>query len=341
MNRKRIHFVKASLPISPLNKDLELDGNEVKTFYEDIVNTENEDSDRLTEATGEKKQTTLKKRSPRQRSQITATNQRRKLSRNNRQLLYYSQHGDLPSLRGLLSTGDVDVNHRDQYGWTALMASVAAGHIDCTRLLLSVEGVDVEARDKGGGSTARDLAMAHPHIAALFQAKATKHERVPPRQSVDSPPSPVPQPSSRMPSELNCDLCQEERVSESHRSSITHQMTALQRRNSSRRCHRHYALKRDNKGFEMMLRAGWDRDNGLGSREQGTCCPVKMRLKRDRRGVGVETGCKRVTHPDKEVMQTRKPDKVKRKTPPPSAEETRNKRKRTARRFRNEFNDNY
>eukprot|EP00039_Didymoeca_costata_P032372 m.37555 g.37555 ORF g.37555 m.37555 type:complete len:498 (-) comp9327_c0_seq1:100-1593(-) len=60
---------------------------------------------------------------------------------------------------------------------------------------------------------------------------------------------------------------------------------------------RPYVLKANNKGFQMMLRQGWDDTKGLGKHEDGTLEPCKTVLKRDRYGIAhKKAGEARVTH---------------------------------------------
>ncbi|TPX66947.1 hypothetical protein SpCBS45565_g04127 [Spizellomyces sp. 'palustris'] len=78
---------------------------------------------------------------------------------------------------------------------------------------------------------------------------------------------------------------------EIHQTSIPHLLSL-----SPGRSVPNYGLNATNKGFQMLQDQGWTYGNGLGVDEQGRQQPIATRLKRDRRGVGGETGRKKVTH---------------------------------------------
>jgi hypothetical protein len=50
-----------------------------------------------------------------------------------------------------------------------------------------------------------------------------------------------------------------------------------------------FSLTARNKGFQMLVQAGWDARSGLGPDGEGRLVPVKTVLKRDLRGIGVKT----------------------------------------------------
>ncbi|KNC99213.1 uncharacterized protein SPPG_05469 [Spizellomyces punctatus DAOM BR117] len=78
---------------------------------------------------------------------------------------------------------------------------------------------------------------------------------------------------------------------EIHSTSIPHLLSLSPGRSAP-----NYGLDATNKGFQMLQDQGWTYGTGLGVDEQGRQQPIATRLKRDRRGVGGETGRKRVTH---------------------------------------------
>ena len=59
-----------------------------------------------------------------------------------------------------------------------------------------------------------------------------------------------------------------------------------------------FVLGTSNPGYRMLVKGGWNKESGLGSREQGVRQPVRTVLKHDRLGVGADQGTKRarVTH---------------------------------------------
>ena len=358
MKPKPIRFVRSSETVDTSSGYRpRADGTETRTFYEDVVNSAPQSTVSATpavETTPTLDVNAMKSRSGRSRSRRSTSDS----THDPRRLLFHSQHGDVESLRRCLAStppaGDtatdprptgvatrVDVDWRDGFGWTALMAASAAGNADCARLLLDY-GASTATRDFCG-RTPRSLAFAHPEVLALLTP------------STPSPPQTAP--SSPEPGLEDCAVCDEPAVPGcQHRRSIVHQLNALEKREASAdrpRRYRSYGIAADNRGFAMLERAGWRRDLGLGARHQGQAYPVKTRLKRDRRGVGGEEGKRRITHPDEEVMRSgyyhrdgrryarspRTRDVASAPTRYLSAEENKSTRERLARRFRREFNE--
>ena len=66
----------------------------------------------------------------------------------------------------LLSTKGIDVNFSSVLGMTALMGSAQKGHLECVKLLLQADGIDVMHRSLNG-KTAGDVA-ASEEIKALI-----------------------------------------------------------------------------------------------------------------------------------------------------------------------------
>ena len=64
-----------------------------------------------------------------------------------------------------------------------------------------------------------------------------------------------------------------------------------------------YLIPETNKGFQMLLKKGWNIDSGLGPTGDGHKYPVKTVLKRDRKGLGVPGERGKVTHFEKNDTQ--------------------------------------
>jgi ankyrin repeat protein len=61
-----------------------------------------------------------------------------------------AENGNKIVLELLLSTGKVDVNAKDEYGFIPLMWAAQNGHTEIVKLLLSTRNVDVKVKDDGG-----------------------------------------------------------------------------------------------------------------------------------------------------------------------------------------------
>lgn len=73
-----------------------------------------------------------------------------------------AREGEQEKLRDLLSSEKIDINTKDQYGWTALHFSAREGHLDCVQLLVE-KGADIYAVNNVG-ATALVVSAADGHI---------------------------------------------------------------------------------------------------------------------------------------------------------------------------------
>jgi hypothetical protein len=85
----------------------------------------------------------------------------------------------------------------------------------------------------------------------------------------------------------NFSICDESHIE--HMKSIVHQLNEIEQDNElARRKFANFHLKRNNKGYQMLMKLGWDEASGLGVNEQGRMNPIRTRLKLDRLGLGIE-----------------------------------------------------
>jgi ankyrin repeat protein len=66
----------------------------------------------------------------------------------NNELFEAAREGNLEEIKQLIAKG-VDVNVKDNEGWTALMDAAGKGHVACVRMLLDA-GADVNAKTDYG-----------------------------------------------------------------------------------------------------------------------------------------------------------------------------------------------
>ena len=222
-------------------------------------------------------------------------------------LFCFAQEGDLVSLKLALSSGRHDVNTVDSFGWTVLMCASHAGHKDVVEYLLQEAGAQWEEIADRRGNTAVDLARISGHFRIVDLI-----ERFDDRQSLLPDTKPT---SSRSFSRKRrkssseqlskrhthfCEVCKmnvavvKESEVGSHKTSTLHQFSCQHKPRDS-----FYGIPQSNRGYQLLVRGGWDPEGGLGSRKQGQKYPVKTVLKQDRLGLGVpatETSRPRVTH---------------------------------------------
>ncbi|KAL5018267.1 hypothetical protein ScPMuIL_003989 [Solemya velum] len=206
-----------------------------------------------------------------------------KSGRSINKLLMSAQNGDITSLRKCLETG-TPIDSSDEFGWTALMCAVHAGHAHIVQYLLG-ESANVNISDSQG-RTAFTLSdkQGNRTIRDILQ-QSQKHE------NDDSIPSSV---STQQTSTFYCASCKSEFTTSKseHNRSLVHQITSKK------------TVKRDpflipvsNRGYRLMQKSGWDGESGLGPEGRGNKFPVKTVLKKDRSCLGTgKTQNAKVTH---------------------------------------------
>lgn len=203
-------------------------------------------------------------------------------------LFLAAQDNDADQVCACLDLG-LDVDSIDLYGWSALMTAACAGAGDSARTLIDA-GADVSVVDKSGNNCLR-LAKKNGHhaVADLIRKGFVEAESAGRREDSAS--------TEERKSFYceDCELTYKESTRQEHKASTVHQVCAAGPSSSVRTV---YGIPESNRGFQMLLSSGWDRDGGLGSDgKKGKMFPVKTVLKRDRRGLGVVgANVARVTH---------------------------------------------
>ena len=91
-------------------------------------------------------------------------------------LSHASSNGCYEIVRLLLGVEGIDVNMKTSSGYTALTLASMNGHREIVQLLLGVEGIDVNVKDHGG-DTALAIASSkgHKEIVQLLQRFSREH----------------------------------------------------------------------------------------------------------------------------------------------------------------------
>ncbi len=286
-----------SLPSKQLST---LTGKEAKDFYEEVLSMPKEH--KVVKSKRKLKPSRIKRNSIRQ--------QRRVLEQIPRigEVFRFAQDGELESLKSVISQRQYDVNMTDTFDWTLLMSAAYAGHIETVKYLMSV-GAEWRETINSSGQNAVDLALSagHNHIADLIK-HYNDEKYIPSSNSRDlnshisylDPNDNDSQfniqntPEKREP--YFCDIC---KLSVSQEAPHKHSTSTLHQFNCQHHPSPHvvYGIPQSNRGYQMLLKKGWDPESGLGSEQQGQQFPVKTVLKRDRLGLGVQSKDKaRVTH---------------------------------------------
>eukprot|EP00455_Lapot_gusevi_P000479 TRINITY_DN10217_c0_g1_i4.p1 TRINITY_DN10217_c0_g1~~TRINITY_DN10217_c0_g1_i4.p1 ORF type:complete len:209 (+),score=24.02 TRINITY_DN10217_c0_g1_i4:58-684(+) len=90
-----------------------------------------------------------------------------------------------------------------------------------------------------------------------------------------------------------CDICGESIAEESF---DAHYRSVLHNFNRQLPPLVSWGIGPDNKGYQMLMRIGWQEEKGLGLEEQGRLFPVETSFKQDRTGLGKQAAPKRITH---------------------------------------------
>lgn len=214
-----------------------------------------------------------------------------------------------------------NINACDQYGWTAMMMAAFEGSVNAVKFLLR-KNVDESISDSRG-RTALSLAESKCHSEIVHLLK--KDPIVISSSDEDG--------SAEIKNEkLYCSVC-DSKITEANQS--RHLVSTLHRFNekNAHKFARRFGIPDSNVGFRMMLRQGWNRENGLGPQMDGHLYPVKTVIRKSRSGLGTkQPNTAKVTH-----FRPFDSDAVKSLRPPqPPATTGRQMKRQKARERRNE-----
>lgn len=289
-----------------------LTGEEAKKIYEDIVcsngpteiTKETRTNDKKLTPVGKAKNsfTKLRRRSS---SLISHFKPSKKQVKSNPpvsvpKLFQSAQSGDVYTLEQALLDG-CDVNTRDAYNWSLLMSASYAGHLPVVQLLLSHGAAWRGVRDQRGFDAVDLATMAgHRDVVEMLLPSTTTNNCT--QSSPDDSDISLRSLRKRRRSALDedyqssfyCHTCKVQVQGDEmkHNLSTVHQFNSQFHTTDIP-----YSIPQSNKGYQMMIKRGWNPENGLGPTEQGTLQPIKTVLKRDRQGLGSGSKQKpRVTH---------------------------------------------
>ena len=241
----------------------QLSGIEASQFYEEIIS---EPSTSVTSPTN-----MHVKEKPKRKSVISENSKH--------SLFFHAQNGNIEGIEYFLSK-KCSVDVQDMYGWTALMCATFEGHYNAVKYLLS-KGAKVDIQN-GQGLSALDIAVKQKNDALIDLFKNGIVEE----KCISS--------CSREAEEVKfCELCKTSFVESlsKHEKSIAHLFCAGDNNFST-----YYQIPENNKGFQIMLKKGWDKNKGLGPGANGRKFPIKTILKTDRTCIGSKKEVAKVTH---------------------------------------------
>jgi len=198
-------------------------------------------------------------------------------------IFHHAQQGNVNGVRNYISN-KCNINEEDMFGWTPLMCAAYEGHAAVVELLLE-NGADRHLKNRQN-LTAMDLAekQSHYHVLDVFQKSQLS------TQSIDTNAKHC---NSTEVAAKYCNVCSltYKDTKASHEKSIAHIFNMGKKSDST-----FYGIPENNKGFQMMLRSGWNKNKGLGLNCDGRKFPVKTVLKRNRACIGGTKEAAKITH---------------------------------------------
>jgi hypothetical protein len=237
-----------------------LSGEEAKRIYLNEINTRTN-----SEAVSSKH--IAKDRAPK-----TISNHSKNIQVSDKDLLISAQNNDVETLKLALNNCPDKIHILDDYGWSLLMIACQANSIEVVKELLK-QGADTSIRDKAGNS-AQSLIIKNKNyeLVDIFLSDKAKSDEVR-RKNIKK-------------SEIDnyfCDICNVSTVSkDAHLSSTVHNINL----SKGKKIPSSYVIPSSNRGYQMMIKVGWDRESGLGPEGSGKKYPIKTVQKKDRKGLG-------------------------------------------------------
>lgn len=267
---KFIPFVSSSAEVESSKEAIQksdvcgqLSGLEASQFYEEIISIPS------TSITFNSKVHVKKENKIRKRNRISENSKH--------SIFFHAQNGNIEGIEYFLSE-NCSIDIQDMYGWTVLMCATFEGHYDLVKYLLK-KGAKVDIKNKQGLS-ALDIAFKQKNDALidLLQNGCIQEESVTKCEAEEV---------------KFCELCNISYVESvsMHEKSIAHLFSTSNGSTST-----YYHIPENNKGFQIMLKKGWDKNKGLGPEAKGRKFPVKTILKTDRTCIGAKKEVAKVTH---------------------------------------------
>jgi ankyrin repeat protein len=270
-NYKYINFVKET-PTNDISGSL--DGDSIRKFYIDVISEEsNKKVDNIPPPIlNVKKETESIKKLEKTNDEI------KKLGR---EFLKAAQNNDIKTVEMYIKDG-YDINVLDSFKWNALMKAVASKNINIVRLLLD-NRVDVTHEDNSGNNAYKlAVRMNNEEIKNLIINTALSND-------YDDNDVNIEETETEDKTLEYCQVCDTQYFKAKEKSHLTSIVHLLNENKSEKRSNLvNYTLKSSNKGYQMLVKSGWNEVSGLGTNEQGRIYPVKATKKDDRYGIGLD-----------------------------------------------------
>lgn len=255
-----------------------VNGEEIKGFYEELVSKDQPGTSKNIE---KQKQITLNNE-----KKSKNKHQKEKVAFEVRNYFRWAMENKVDELRRL-DINEENMNLCDSYGWSALMIASCEGSYEAVEYLLEL-GVDKSIKDKTG-KTAKDLAAkkGFHNIVQLLESQIYKNNE---KEESSEDEMEIIEP-------FYCEICKQnftETSRQQHQTSTIHQFNMKSSLPANKL--QKFNIPPRNKGLQLMIKQGWDKESGLGPSQSGRLYPVKTVIRKQRTGLGIEQQAARVTH---------------------------------------------
>lgn len=296
--------IKVPTPARNVNKfNLDFEGIQAKKVYDEIISQESQTKASAPRSLKLRHKTACSKT----KSAVRPTN--------NLNVLFKAiELGDTDFVYENFNADNVNIT--DQFGWTPLMTAACSGHAEIVAFLLH-KGANTNIRDKSGLS-AVNIALKRNHLEIIDLLKIHLQANKKNNSNSDEDDKKQNYRQTKESVDLKgffCEICASsfECTKKQHESSTAHIFNCKPKIPNI-----FYGISKQNKGYQMLLKKGWNEESGLGLNGKGQKYPVKTVLKRDRKGFSdSHQKFARVTHVDpnntKTVRSVYKEKKIRKK----------------------------
>ncbi|CAK9298894.1 unnamed protein product [Gordionus sp. m RMFG-2023] len=171
-----------------------------------------------------------------------------------------------------------DINTSDFYGWTPLVSAISKHDYQMVFFLIDngathKVGFDIDCFMEYLDNHYQTLNVKYKSNKILYTSKNETDKNI------------------KKLATKYCSLCNEyisldfDAKWDEHIASIVH----LMHKNKESKRNPHYHLPASNKGFQLLLKNGWNPEMGLGPEGQGKLYPIRTKIKQDKKGFGYQT----------------------------------------------------
>ncbi|XP_039756513.1 G patch domain and ankyrin repeat-containing protein 1 homolog [Pararge aegeria] len=276
------NFVRPTSPVETEKEVTAISGDEAKTFYLEEVDQVEENND----SSGNEEKDDSSENEEYDTTQKVSSNKHKTKSEDidisNLKLFTCIQDNNVDILRRILDACPDKIRTVDEHGWSLLMIACQANASNTVKELLK-RGADTTVQDKAGNSAQSLIILnKNSYIADILLSHVTKRNQCNESNTIVK----QTKHKTRHKEKYVCELCDGKSFHsrKEHLSSTLHNINA----SKGRKIRTNYVIPQSNKGYQIMLKTGWDKEAGLGPDGSGSKYPIKTVPKNDKKGLGHE-----------------------------------------------------